>query len=175
MVQPTFRLAVPADAYEIAVMSRYLVEVGLRGWSWPPERVAKAIRASSTLVLVAEVHSHLVGFAIAEFGEAQAHLSLLAVKPTHHRCGIGRSLIDWVEESALTAGITTITLELRANNYGARSFYRLVGFEEGAYIPGYYRGVEAALRMGRDIRRHIPSLRSGSPVNAKEGNPGFPP
>jgi ribosomal-protein-alanine N-acetyltransferase len=161
MVKPTFRLAVPADAYEIAVMSRYLVEVGLRGWSWPPERVAKAIRASPTLVLIAEVQSHLVGFAIAEFGEAQAHLSLLAVKPSHHRCGIGRGLIEWVEESALTAGITTITLELRANNYGARSFYRLAGFDEGAYIPGYYRGVETALRMSRDIRRHVPAVSRG--------------
>jgi ribosomal-protein-alanine N-acetyltransferase len=161
MVQPTFRLAVPADAYEIAIMSRYLVEVGLRGWSWPPERVGKAIRASSTLVVVAEVRSHLVGFAIVEFGEVQAHLSLLAVKPSYHRCGIGRSLMQWVEESALTAGIATITLELRANNYGARSFYRLVGFEEGAYIPGYYRGVETALRMSRDIRRHVRAVSRG--------------
>jgi ribosomal protein S18 acetylase RimI-like enzyme len=54
-----------------------------------------------------------------------------------------------------------ITLELRANNYGARSFYRLVGFEEGAYIPGYYRGVETALRMARDIRRHVPAVSRG--------------
>ena len=160
MVQPTFRLALPGDAYEIAVMSRYLVEVGLRGWSWPPERVTKAIRSKSTLVLVSEVQSHLVGFAIVEFGDVQAHLSLLAVKPSHHRCGIGRSLIDWIEESALTAGITTVTLELRANNYGARAFYRLIGFEEGAYIPGYYRGVETALRMSRDIRRHVPAVKS---------------
>ena len=156
MVQPTFRLATAADAYEMAVMSRYLVEVGLRGWSWPPERVAKAVRARSTLVVVAEVRSHLVGFAIMEFGEVQAHLSLLAVKPSHHRCGIGRALMHWLEESALTAGITTVTLELRANNYGARAFYRLLGFQEGAYIPGYYRGIETALRMSRDIRRHIP-------------------
>jgi ribosomal-protein-alanine N-acetyltransferase len=162
MVQPTFRLAVPADAYEIAVMSRYLVEVGLRGWSWPPERVAKAIGSRNTLVVAAEVRSHLVGFAITEFGDVQAHLSLLAVKPSHHRCGIGRSLIQWVEDSALVAGITTITLELRANNYGARSFYRLVGFEEGAYIAGYYRGVETALRMSRDIRRHVPAVSGKS-------------
>ena len=48
-------------------------------------------------------------------------------------------------------------LELRANNYGARAFYRLLGFQEGAYIPGYYRGIETALRMSRDIRRHIPA------------------
>lgn len=158
MVQPTFRLATIADAYEIGVMSRYLVEVGLRGWSWPPERVAKAIRVPSTLVVVAEVRSHLVGFAVAEFGDVHAHLSLLAVKPAFHRCGIGRALIEWLEDSALTAGITTISLELRANNYGARSFYRLVGFEDSAYIAGYYRGVETALRMSRDIRRHIPAV-----------------
>ena len=93
MVQPTFRLAGPADAYEMAVMSRYLVEVGLRGWSWPPECVAKAVRARSTLVVVAEVRAHLVGFAIMEFGEVQAHLSLFAVKPSYHRCGIGRALM----------------------------------------------------------------------------------
>src|SRR5215216_2168542 len=116
MTQPVIRLATPADAYEIAVMSRYLVEVGLRGWSWPPERVAKAIRARSTCVVVAEVHSHLVGFGIMEFGDVQAHLSLLAVKPSYHRCGIGRSILEWLEDSALAAGITTITLELRANN-----------------------------------------------------------
>ena len=159
MVQPVFRLAVPADAYEIAVMSRYLVEVGLRGWSWPPERVAKAIRARSSLVVVAEVRPHLVGFAIMEFGDVQAHLSLLAVKPSHQRCGIGRALMQWLEDSALTAGIQTFTLELRANNYGARAFYRLVGFAEGSYIPGYYRGIETALRMSRDIRRHVPRCR----------------
>jgi ribosomal-protein-alanine N-acetyltransferase len=162
MVQPTFRLAVPADAYEIAVMSRYLVEVGLRGWSWPPERVVKAIRTRSTLVLVAEVQSHLVGYAIVEFGDIQAHLSLLAVKPSYQRCGIGRALIDWIEESALTAGIGSITLELRANNYGARSFYRLLGFQDGTYVPGYYRGIETALRMSRDIRRHIPAVSGKS-------------
>jgi ribosomal-protein-alanine N-acetyltransferase len=172
MVKPTFRLATAADSYEIAVMSRYLVEVGLRGWSWPPERVAKAIRARSTCVVVAEVHGHLVGFGIMEFGDVQAHLSLLAVKPAFHRCGIGRALLDWLEESALAAGITTITLELRANNYGARSFYRLVGFDDGAYIPGYYRGVETALRMSRDIRR---AHREPWPVNDTEGNQGFPP
>src|SRR3712207_5873842 len=124
MVQPTFRLATAADAYEMAVMSRYLVEVGLRGWSWPPERVAKAIRARSTLVVVAEVRSHLVGFPIMKFGKVQAHLSLFAVNPSHPRWGIGRALMHWLEKSALTAGITTITLELRANNYGARAFYR---------------------------------------------------
>jgi len=156
MNQTVLRLAAPPDAYEIGIMSRYLIETGLPGWSWPPERVMRAMRAVETNVLVARIHSHLVGFAIMEYGDTRAHLSLLAVKPSHQRCGIGTQLLAWLEQSALTAGIVTMTLELRATNYGARCFYQRLGFKEAAYIPGYYRGVETALRMSRDIRRQIP-------------------
>jgi ribosomal protein S18 acetylase RimI-like enzyme len=152
MPDPVFRLAVPADANEIAVMSRYLIEVGLRGWSWPPERVAKSIGARETNVLVAEIGHKLVGFSIVDFGESSAHLSLLAVKPTHQRCGIGRRLLAWQEEAVLAAGIATVNLELRVNNFAARTFYRVLGYKELAYIPGYYRGQEAAVKMARDIR-----------------------
>ena len=161
MSAPAYRLAVPADAYEIAVMSRYHIEVGLRGWSWPPDRVAKAIRARETNVLVADVAPHLVGFAIMEFADTTAHLSLFAVKPSHQRCGIGRQLITWLEEAALVAGVTTINLELRVNNFGARTFYRVLGYRESNYITGYYRGVETAVRMTRDIRRAAPSVTGG--------------
>jgi len=150
------RLAASADAYEIAVMSRCQVEIGLRGWSWHPERVVKAIRARNTVVLVAEAEGKRVGFAIMEFHDTKAHLSLLAVKPSHQRCDIGRQMMEWLEESALTAGIATIVLEMRANNFGARSFYHALGFRESTYIAGYYQGTETALRMSRDIRRHIP-------------------
>ena len=166
MPSPSYRLALPADAYEIAVMSRYLIEIGLRGWSWPPERVAKAIRARDTDVLVAEAREHLVGFAIMDFGDTAAHLSLLAVKPSHQRCGIGRQMMAWLEEAALTAGITTVNLELRVNNFAARTFYRLLGYREISYLPGYYRGLETAVKMSRDIRRSIsdrisqPNLKS---------------
>lgn len=163
MNSPTFRLATPADAYEIAVMSRYLVEVGLRGWSWHPERVAKAVRTRDTSVLVATVKANLVGFAIMEFGDTKGHLSLLAVKPSHQRCGLGREMMAWLEEAALVAGISTINLELRANNFGARCFYKMLGFAETAYVPGYYRGVETAVKMSRDIRRVIPQTDQLTP------------
>lgn len=163
MNRPILRLAVPTDAYEIAVMSRYLIEVGLRGWSWPPDRVAKAIGTHTTNVLVADLQQKLVGFAIMDFGDTSAHLALIAVKPNHQRCGIGARLMAWQEEVALTAGITTISLELRANNYAARAFYRILGYRELACIQGYYRGVETAVKMTRDIRR-IKDLPQINPV-----------
>jgi ribosomal-protein-alanine N-acetyltransferase len=151
------RLANPADAQSIALMSRELIETGLSGWSWDPKRVTRSIQARDTLVVVAAVRHHLNGFAIMNFGDEQAHLSLLAVTTSHQRCGIGRQLMTWLEESALVAGIATINLELRATNFAARDFYRALGYAEAAYIPGYYRGVETALRMSRDIRRQVPN------------------
>ncbi len=153
---PTLRPALPADAYEIAVMSRYLIEIGLRGWSWHPDRVIKAIRARETMVLAAEAQRNLIGFAIMEFGDTRAHLSLLAVKPAHQRRGIGSQMMDWLEESALTCGISTIELEFRVSNLSARGFYHGLGYDETKTIAGYYQGTETALKMSRDIRRHIP-------------------
>jgi ribosomal-protein-alanine N-acetyltransferase len=156
MSSPVLRLASNADAQAIALMSRDLIEAGLSGWSWDPRRVARSIQARDTIVAVSAVENHLIGFAIMNFGDTQAHLSLLAVQPLYQRCGIGRQIMNWLDEAALVAGIATVNLELRANNFAARDFYRALGYTEAAYIPGYYRGVETALRMSRDIRRQVP-------------------
>ena len=151
MVTPLIRLAVEDDAQSIAVMSRCLVEVGLRGWSWDPARVARALRNRDTCVAVAEIDCQLAGFAIAEFGDTRMHLSLLAVAAAHQRSGVGRALVAWLEESALTAGIAEIQLELRANNVSAKFFYQALGFEFVRAVPGYYRGEETAFKMYKAI------------------------
>lgn len=148
----TLRLATLDDAAAIAAMSRDLIEMGL-GWTWTAARVARNIRSASTATVVACDPERVVGFAIMYFGDEHAHLSLLAVRPEWQRTGLGRQLVAWLEESALTAGIGTIRLELRATNRAARRFYARLGFSEVARVPAYYGGVETAVRMSRDIRR----------------------
>jgi ribosomal-protein-alanine N-acetyltransferase len=152
-------LARSDDIQEIAVMSRCLIEVGLRGWTWHPTRVARALRARETCVLVAEslvarTRSRVAGFAIAEFGDTRMHLSLCAVNPVYQRCGIGLAMIEWLTESALTAGIDHLIVEMRANNFAARSFYEALGFSHSRYIAGYYQNIEAAIRMRRNLHQH---------------------
>jgi ribosomal-protein-alanine N-acetyltransferase len=154
----TLRLAIPADAKQIAFMSRDLIESGL-GWSWNPARVESALRHRETLTLVAcdrgqpGEGERVVAFAIMQFGDEHAHLSLLAVRPTHWRTGLGRRMLEWLIESSYAAGVAAIHLELRAANQAARRFYRALGFTESAYIPGYYQGREMALRMLRELRK----------------------
>ena len=144
-------LAAAADARPIALMSRELIEAGLP-WSWTPERVARNLRQRDTLVLAARDSDSLAGFAIMHFGEERAHLSLLAVRPDYQRRGVGRGMLQWLTDSALTAGIASIRLELRENNAGARRFYLEQSFAETLRLPRYYSGVETAVRMLRDIR-----------------------
>jgi ribosomal-protein-alanine N-acetyltransferase len=146
-----YRLADTSDVLGIAEMSRDLIETGL-GWSWTPARVAREVRDRDTLVLTARRRRNIGGFAIMSFGDELAHLSLLAVRREWQRQGVGRAMFEWLKASALTAGIATIRLELRAANRDARQFYRALGFEETGYAPGYYRGKETALRMRLNLR-----------------------
>jgi [ribosomal protein S18]-alanine N-acetyltransferase len=146
-----FELAAEPDALGIARMSRDLIETGL-GWSWTAARVLRSIRDTEALVLVARDGRRVIGFAIMDFGEETAHLALLAVDPLHRRHGIGRHMFDWLKESALTAGIAVIKLELRAGNVEAQHFYRCLGFEEIGWTVGYYRRRETALRMALRLR-----------------------
>jgi len=148
------RLARPADMFPISRMSRELIEMGL-GWSWTPARISREILSPETVVLAACHGEQVVGFAIMHFADETAHLNLLAVEADYQRVGIGRRLVTWLEESALTAGITAIGLELRASNQSGRRFYQSLGYCEIGTIPGYYRGIEAAIRMTHALRPAI--------------------
>ena len=150
-LEVTLRLAHSTDAYEIAVMSRDLIESGL-GWTWTRARVARNIADRDNLSIVACRGLNVIGFAIAYFGDDHAHLNLLAVQREYQRMGVGTQMIHWLEESARTAGIGAMHLEVRSRNQPARRFYKRLGFIEMAVLPRYSRGVEAAVWMACDLR-----------------------
>ena len=140
-----------SDAERLAAMSRAHVEAGLKP-AWGAARIRWHVRDAESVVLTARLPAMVAGFAIMRYGEDVAHLNLLAVDPAHRRRGIARALVRWLEETALTAGTFVIGLELRAGNEGARNLYRALGYRELGQIPGYYQGVESAIRMVRDVR-----------------------
>lgn len=144
-------LAKPADAQQIALMSRDLIESGL-GWRWNGTRIIEQIRCPDTCIVAARCQERLIGFAIMHFLEEDAHLLLLAVRPAWQRHGIGRRLIEWLEKSARIAGIATIHLEVRASNKGAQVFYRKLGYHNVKLLPRYYNGREPALLMAHNLR-----------------------
>lgn len=151
------QLARAADAPRLAAMSQTLIESGLRP-AWTASRIGWHIRSADSVVLTARMGigpfgtPAIAAFAIMRYGDDVAHLNLLAVDPAHRRKGVARRLIRWLEETAVTAGTFVIGLELRASNSGALSFYTRLGYRQLGHIPGYYQGVEPAIRMSRDLR-----------------------
>jgi [ribosomal protein S18]-alanine N-acetyltransferase len=132
-------------------MSRDLIETGL-GWRYRAQSVRELIDDPETVTLVARNGESLAGFGIMKFGDERAHLVLLAVRPAYQRRGIARRIIHWLVESAVTAGVVSIHVELRAGNTAAYTFYRAIGFAETLRLPGYYSGRETAIRMLRLLR-----------------------
>jgi ribosomal-protein-alanine acetyltransferase len=102
-------------------------------------------------VLTARDGRRIAGFAIMEFHDDSAHLSLLAVQPGYRRRGVGRKMLDWLEASARTAGIFTVRLEVRAGNDAAIKFYERSGYREVGRRRAYYADTEDARCMARDL------------------------
>jgi ribosomal-protein-alanine N-acetyltransferase len=169
-----------ADLARIAALSRAAIETGLIA-SWTEPRLERMRRHPETMVLVARCKSgasspgapaspgtaplaaaaaaEFAGFGIMVYGDSRAHLNLLGVEPRFQRRGIGARLLRWLERSALEAGTFDITLEVRAANHAAQSFYLARGYEAVGRIERYYQGVEDAIRMRRDLRVPAPSAR----------------
>jgi ribosomal protein S18 acetylase RimI-like enzyme len=153
------------DAALLAAMSQVHIERGLKP-AWGAARIRWHMRDADSVVLTARLGATIAGFAIMRYGEDLAHLNLLAVAPGHRRRGVARALVRWLEETALTAGAFIIGLELREGNEAARALYRALGYRELGQIPGYYQGVETAIRMMRDVRAErasAPGTRQQTP------------
>ena len=143
-------LAKRNDTSAIANMARTLIEHGLP-WSWNERRISRCLANPDCMVIAARDGRRLVGFAVMEFLDDRAPLSLLAVKPGDRGRGIGRSLLEWLNSSARTAGTFLVHLEVRAGNDSARAFYRHLGFREAGARRGYYGGREDAVRMACNL------------------------
>jgi ribosomal-protein-alanine N-acetyltransferase len=147
----TLQFASHHDAEALSAMSRDLIEAGL-GWRYREDSISKLIDDAETVALVARSAETLAGFGIMKIGDERAHLILLAVRPGYQQRGIGRRMVLWLVESAATAGVASVHVELRAANAAAHALYRCAGFAETLRLPGYYAGRETAIRMMRLLR-----------------------
>lgn len=143
-------LARGTDALQISRMSKELIEQGL-GWTWKPGRIVQSMRNPDRNVAVVHSVQTVLGFGIMEYGMEEAHLLLFAVRPNRRRQKIGSRLLEWLEETAIVAGVARVHLETRLNNRGGRRFYRAHGFEEVDVVRDYYSGQESAVRMVHEL------------------------
>ena len=144
-------IALESDAAEIAGMSRDLIEHGLP-WTWGPGRVLHAITTPNMNVAVVREQEKLTGFGIMEYWDDDAHLVLFAVRPANQRKGLGTTILQWLEASALVAGAQRIRVEARRDNAAARNFYNEHGYHELTIKSRMYSGALDGIQLEKWLR-----------------------
>lgn len=125
----------------------------------PPEAVSTAITLGHLEVIVAEQAGRVIGYASVQqrinlaAGTNALQLTELVVHPDHRRLGIGRALVRFVAQEAVSRDVPAVNLGVVASNPEAHAFYQALGF---AIAPSTgYRGElsgEALRDVGRGIK-----------------------
>jgi ribosomal-protein-alanine N-acetyltransferase len=94
--------------------------------------------SDKTLYLVALTDSKVVGYMGVWKILDEGHITNVAVDPDHRRQHIAEKIIKEMIKRTSEEGITSWTLEVRADNEPAIRLYEKMGFREEGVRPGYY-------------------------------------
>jgi len=88
--------------------------------------------------IVAICGDKVVGYAGMWLIIDEAHITNVAVHPDYRQRGIGRSLMQELENQAVTLGAKSMTLEVRPSNNIAQCLYSSLGYFQEGRRRGYY-------------------------------------
>ena len=120
---------------------------------WSAAQYVEEAGAADRDYLVAELDGEVVGYAGAWDAPDMTHVMTVAVVPHARRRGVARRLVTELIERSRARGATAWTLEVRADEPGARALYDQLGFVEVGRRPDYYvdPGTDPAEGRGRRV------------------------
>ena len=120
---------------------------GVEAWGWPDFLMSLT---PGHLFLKAAAGGKLVGFILAQPNRRQGvtWVANVAVDPEARNQGIGRRLMEVVEEMAHTP---RLRLTVRVDNAPARRLYRSLGYVETTLRRRYYRGEVDGMEMEKVV------------------------
>lgn len=115
------------EACAEAAYAKYVDRMGQRPDPMD-EDYSDAVRRGRLFIFCGE--DTISGFVVFYERGDHLHLENLAVHPKNQRSGVGKSLIDFVEECALRGGFRAIELYTNASMVENIEWYRTIGFSE---------------------------------------------
>ncbi len=103
-------------------------------------------------IVTAEIGDEIVGYLVFNQGEKSLQANRLGVSSSHRRKGVGKKLINYLEEVAKTRGGEKIVLcHVRQSNKAALKFYKKHGYNMVKREEGFYSDGENAYRLMKNI------------------------
>jgi len=112
-----------------AVVSLWQVCGLTRPWNDPHADIARKLAEQPELFLVAEQDGQLVGAVMGGYDGHRGCINYLAVAPDRQSTGVGRALVERVEDLLRQRGCPKINLQVRLDNADANGFYEALGYD----------------------------------------------
>ena len=135
-------------ANDIAAM--VALESNAVDFPWAIKILSDCLRAGHDCRIYQNATGEAVGFTVVQTILDEAHLLNICIAKAHQGKGFGRIALESVLSQAQQQSMTTVLLEVRADNRRAQQLYQTIGFNEMAVRQGYYpakKGREDAILM----------------------------
>ena len=111
-------------------------------WNNPKRDIERKSRVNPELFLVGLVDGKVVATVMGGYEGHRGWANYLAVAPAYRRRGLGRLIMEAVEEKIRAMDCPKINLQIRADNLEAVKFYESIGYKTEARISMGKRLVE---------------------------------
>ena len=132
MNEITIRKMTAADIPQVAAIEKELFTQ-----PWSEQAFADELNNSTASIVVAQAGGEIVGFADMREIAGECYINNIGVKASHRRKGIGRALMQALEDNA-TESAEFITLEVRQSNEAAIMLYKSMGYIKVGTRRGFY-------------------------------------
>jgi len=142
---------VEATQAHAAILAELHASAFARGWE--VHETATLMAAPGTIALLAMLGTDKgepVAFVLARKAADEAEVLTLCTRPSARRRGVARRLLSALDERLRAAGVSTLFLEVGADNEAAIALYRGLGFRAVGERRGYYGGEEGKDEAGGD-------------------------
>lgn len=106
--------------------------------AWTTEGIYDAFCQKQAFIVSAEKDGKVIGYCIVYFVLDEAEVARIAVDASCRRQGVGRELLDCVQQMCHEKAISHLLLDVRESNDTARAFYRDYGFGIDGVRKNFY-------------------------------------
>lgn len=106
----------------------------LRPWNDPHKDIARKLKVQRDLFLVGLIDGVIVAAAMSGYDGHRAWVNYLAIDPQQRRRGLGRAMMDEIEQRVQALGCPKVNLQIRRDNLDVVRFYQSLGYVEDAAI-----------------------------------------
>ena len=105
-----------------------------RPWNDPVKDIERKLTVQRELFLILEKDGEILGSVMGGYDGHRGSVNYLGIHPDHKNEGLGKLLMNRIEEELIKMGCPKINLMVRNSNLDVHEFYRVIGYEEQEVI-----------------------------------------